>query len=88
MSGWGSSGWGAGEWIAMSAMMLVFWGVLISLGVWGVHSVQSHRGQVPSDRAANVLAERFARGEIDDKEFTRSRELLDTGGSSASRSGR
>ena len=29
-------GWGAGDWLAMSVMMLVFWGGLAALLVWAV----------------------------------------------------
>jgi len=75
---WGNGGWGAGDWVAMSALMIVFWGGLIAFGVWVVLSLRSGRGQAPADRANTLLAERFARGEIDGEEFTRSRELLRT----------
>ena len=88
MMDWGNSGWGAGDWVAMSALIIVFWGGLIALAVWVVRSVRSDRGQPPADRAEALLAERFARGEIDGEEFTRSRELLHTGGSSPSHRGR
>lgn len=72
--------WGVGGWIAMSLMMLVFWGGLIALVVWLIRS--SHNGRLadrtqnPTDRGEEVLAERFARGEIDEAEFTHRRELL------------
>ncbi len=88
MMDWGNSGWGASDWVAMSAVMIMFLGVLIALGAWVVRSVQSDRGQPPADRADTLLAERFARGEIDSEEFTRRRELLNTGGFSPSHRGR
>ena len=74
-------GWGAGEWIAMSAMMVLFWGGLIALTVWIVHSVRpGHRADAapppPMSRADDVLAERYARGEIDDEEYARRRRVL------------
>ncbi len=78
MMDWGNGGWGAGDWVAMSAMMFVFWGAVIALVVWVLRSV---RTETPAGRADRLLAERFARGEIDDEEFTRSRELLRSGGS-------
>lgn len=77
--------WGVGSWIAMSLMMIVFWGGLIALVVWLVRSSHSERpadrantdrAQNPIDRGEEVLAERFARGEIDEEEFTHRRELL------------
>ncbi len=88
MMDWGNSGWGAGDWVAMSALMFVFLGALIALGMWVVRSQQSDRGQAPADRADTLLAERFARGEIDGEEFTRSRELLHTDASSTSQNRR
>ena len=77
-------GWGAGDWLAMSLMMVVFWGLLIALVVWLVRShsnapTQSSGEQPANDSANAVLAERFARGEIDAEEFTARRELLRTG---------
>ncbi len=61
MMDWGNNGWGAGDWVAMSAMMIVFWGAVIALVVW---MVRSSRSQTPEHRADDLLAERFARGEI------------------------
>ena len=88
MMDWGNSGWGAGDWVAMSALMIVFLGGLSALAVWIVRSLRPDRGQAPADSADALLAERFARGEIDGEEFTRSRERLHTGGSSPSHRGR
>lgn len=88
MMGW-NDGWGAGGWIAMSLMMVVFWGGLIALVVWLVRSSQHQHGYQdqhlanhpvdPTQRGEELLAERFARGEIDEEEFTRRRELLHHG---------
>jgi putative membrane protein len=88
MMDWGNGGWGAGDWAAMSAVMIVFWAGLIALVVWVVRGSRADRGQVPANQADALLAERFARGEIDGEEFTRSRELLRIGGSSPAHSGR
>jgi putative membrane protein len=84
MMDWGNNGWGAGDWVAMSAMILVFWGGLVALVVWVVRSARPGRSQEPVDSAEALLAARFARGDIDGEEFTRSRELLQSGGSSPS----
>lgn len=73
--------WGAGPWLLMSLMMLLFWGGLVALIVW---AVRTSRGREPSERStgaptrtpAEVLADRFAHGEIDADEFQRSRDLL------------
>ena len=88
MMGWGYNEWGVGGWLAMSVLMIAFWGGLITLGVWVARSVRSDRGQSTSERIDALLAERFARGEIDGEEFARSRELLHAAGSSRPNSGR
>jgi putative membrane protein len=84
MMWWDHGGWGAGDWVAMSLMMVVFWGGLVALVVWLVRSFRDDRDRTPdvpspTQHAEELLAERFARGEIDGEEFTRSRELLHTG---------
>lgn len=78
---WNHGGWDAGDWLAMSFMMVVFWGLLFGLVAWLIRGARDRssvstgeRGQVA--RADEVLAERFARGEIDENEFTRSRAVL------------
>lgn len=79
MMGWNGD-WGVGSWIAMSLMMLLFWGGLIVLVVWLVRSSRDDRSAdrliEPTERGEQVLAERFARGEIDEKEFIHRRDLL------------
>jgi putative membrane protein len=63
----------------MSLMMLVFVGALIALGVWLLRSTRTgadHTHVTRSQAAEEVLAGRFARGEIDEDDFTRRRELL------------
>lgn len=78
MMGW--SNWGAGGWIVMSLVMVVFWGGLILLVVWLARGAgrgrPTGRPADPTGHAAEVLAERFARGEIDEEEFNRRSELL------------
>lgn len=82
MMGWDHGAWGAGGWLLMSLMMVLFWGGLAALVVWLVRSSRDDRPQRPDtapssvQHADEVLAERFARGEIDEDEFTRRRELL------------
>jgi len=87
MMDWTNGGWGAGQWVAMSLMMLIFWVAVIALGVWLVRSTRrtprTPESVIPerttaTDDAQRLLAERFARGEIDETEFTRSRTLLRT----------
>lgn len=73
--------WGVGQWLAMSAMMLLFWGTLIGLAVYAISAFRSGGQRADAGKAsaadpAAVLAERFARGEIDENDFLRRRELL------------
>ncbi|MGB8651452.1 MAG: SHOCT domain-containing protein [Mycobacteriales bacterium] len=74
--------WGGGQWLAMSVTMLLLWALLVGLVVWAVRSLRAgDRGveqQQQTSRADELLAERYARGEIDEEEFLRRRELLRT----------
>lgn len=69
MMGYHYGGWGGR--VAMSVMMVVFWGGLIGLGVWAVLASRRDR-RAPEQ----VLADRFARGEITEDEFVHDRDLL------------
>lgn len=84
MMRWNHGGWGDGHWLAMSLVMLLFWTVVVALVVWLVRSNRHQAGptnaeQPASRRAEEVLAERFARGEIDEQEYVRRRDLLRSG---------
>ena len=79
MMWWNHGNASAGDWIAMSFMMLVFVGALVAFGVWLLRSNRTntdhtHAGQAQS--AEEVLAGRFARGEIGEDDYTKRRELL------------
>ncbi|MFF3906381.1 SHOCT domain-containing protein [Streptomyces sp. NPDC001848] len=76
-------GWGWGGWLLMTLIMILFWGLLIA-GVMALthYLTGSRRGHQPgprpseesgwgSRRAEDLLAERFARGEIDEDEYKR-----------------
>ena len=80
--GWG--GWIGGT--VMMLMMLVFWGGLIALVVFlargfGTWQSQGERQRREPDLrepdAREILAERFARGEISDDEFEQRRRVLE-----------
>jgi putative membrane protein len=63
------SGWG---WFGMTVSMVLFWGLLIAAGVMLVRafnrsSLSDAAGSRPSPE--QLLAERFARGEIDEDEY-------------------
>ena len=82
MCGWGGGndwmwnggyhGWGWGGWILTAVVLVVFFALLITAGVWAVRYLGGgggHRSSASGRGAEDVLAERFARGEIDDEEF-------------------
>ena len=68
---WGNGDWNGAAWLAMTASMVLFWGLV----AWVVITIV----RKPSERARSpeeVLADRFARGEIDDDEYHRRRDAL------------
>jgi putative membrane protein len=72
---WGD-GWG---WIGGGLMMLVFWGGLIAVVVFlvrGTRSRDSDERPRPSD-PRDILRERFARGEISEKEYEERTQVLE-----------
>ncbi|MEU1925095.1 SHOCT domain-containing protein [Streptomyces albogriseolus] len=65
------SGWG---WFAMSASMILFWALIITAAVLlfralGRPHEHTHSAAGPSPE--QLLAERFARGEINEEEYQR-----------------
>ena len=74
-----NGGWGGGQWIAMSLMMIVFWGFVVVAVIALVRTTRSdsHVQAPPSGgEARRILDERFARGEIEADEYARRRDLL------------
>ena len=72
------TGWG---WAAMTISMVLFWGLLILGGVLLFRAVNRPSGgpeAPPRPTPEQVLAERFARGEIDEEEYRRRRETLNS----------
>jgi putative membrane protein len=64
------TGWG---WVAMTLGMVAFWGLLIVLVVELVRGRNRPAGGTDAARPTpeRLLAERFARGEIDEDEYRR-----------------
>jgi putative membrane protein len=60
---WGA--WGLG----MMVMMLMFWGVVITGIVFAIRWLAGQTDRSRSDRARDILRERYARGEINKDEF-------------------
>ena len=77
---WYGSNGGWGGWLLMTIAMVLFWALIITAVVLIVRYLISQR---PTDISAGsartpeeVLAERYARGEIDDDEYQRRLALL------------
>jgi putative membrane protein len=65
------SGWG---WVVMTTSMVLFWGLLIAGGVLLFRALNQPAGGAPAGSRPSpehLLAERFARGEIDEEEYQR-----------------
>jgi putative membrane protein len=57
-------------------MMVLFWGGIVALIIWGVQSLGrrgDHQGQAPLD----IAKERLAGGEITNQEFEQIRQALE-----------
>lgn len=55
-------------WVAMTASMMIFWVVIAWIAYTSLNQpVTAHVARTPED----ILAERFARGDIDDDEYQR-----------------
>ncbi len=67
---------GLGWWMLWGTVMMVFfWGGLIALVVWIVHSVGGGRGPSRVD-PVEIARERYARGEITREQFEEIRRTL------------
>ena len=75
--GYGGFGWGG--WIVTAIFLTVFFALVITaivaavryLGGPGHHHGPAAHDALPGRRPEDLLAERFARGEIDDEEYRR-----------------
>jgi putative membrane protein len=78
---WYSGDWGWGSWVLMTVAMVVFWALLINAVVLVVRYLASLRagGADPTwvrNSAEDLLAQRYARGEIDDDAYQQRVTLL------------
>ncbi|MFJ6479864.1 MULTISPECIES: SHOCT domain-containing protein [unclassified Streptomyces] len=65
------SGWG---WLAMSASMILFWAPIITVAVLLIRALNRspEHAHVPARPSPEqLLAERFARGDIDEEDYQR-----------------
>ncbi|BBX71393.1 SHOCT domain-containing protein [Mycolicibacterium psychrotolerans] len=74
--------WGWGGWALMSIMMVLVWALVIAGIVLAIRFLGGPRQSAgrshgyPKSSAEDLLAERFARGEIDEDEYRRRAALL------------
>jgi putative membrane protein len=74
----GMNGWGYG---LMAVSMLLFWilviaGVVVLVRYLGSHGRQTSNAQPAHHTSEQILAERFARGDIDDEEYRQRADVL------------
>jgi putative membrane protein len=76
---WDGDHMGGGWWLVMGIGWLVFLGLLVVLTYFLVrHLTQSERRGRHRTTAEELLDERFARGEIDEAEYQRRRDVLNS----------
>lgn len=72
---WSHGDWGWGAWLVMSLGMAAFWAAVIWLFLNVVRTTWD--GATPSEREPEkTLADRYARGEIDEDEYQRRLDTL------------
>jgi putative membrane protein len=81
MMGYWNNGMGWWGWLGISVFMVIFWGLVI----WGIVALvrttngrerqEASSGQ-SSTTTESILAERFAKGEIDEREYVGKQEIL------------
>ncbi|MFC1993541.1 SHOCT domain-containing protein [Chloroflexota bacterium] len=68
---------GMGWWMVFGGVwMVVFWGGLIALIVWGITKLSRRDDSTPKHDPLNVAKERYAKGEISREEFNQIKKAL------------
>ena len=70
----GYYGYDGFSWIWMTVTMVIFWGGIVALAVWGIRSFTNPGRH--GDQALDRLRSRFASGEINQEEFDRIKRAL------------
>lgn len=70
----GSAGWVG--WVVMILAMIAFWGLLAWVAVSLIRATGKGPQPGASDAPEDLLAERFARGEIEEDDYLRRSEVL------------
>lgn len=78
MMGWYGNDWGAAGLVGM-LMMLVFWGGVVALAVWGVARVtrSDHHPATAMESPRATLDRRFASGDLDAEGYAQARRVLE-----------
>ncbi|WP_136795367.1 MULTISPECIES: SHOCT domain-containing protein [Desulfosediminicola] len=72
---WGPS-WGHGPWFMGWLFPLLFWGLIAYLAVSIIRGLFSSTRSKQNDNALEILRNRFAAGEIDEKEYNAQKAVL------------
>lgn len=73
---WNGS-WGFGGMLAMTLLMIAFWVLIIGGVIWLVRSARRPDSPLIRDSVSmRILDERFARGDLTDKDYRQRRALL------------
>jgi len=68
---------GMGWWMAFGGLwMVIFWGGLIALIVWGIKKLTERGGSIPKHDPLDIAKERYAKGEISEEEFNQIKKNL------------
>ncbi len=61
---------GMGWWMMFGGLwMVIFWGAIIALIVWGIKKLTERGGSTPGRNPLDVAKERYAKGEISREDF-------------------
>jgi putative membrane protein len=58
-----------GWWVLGGFLMIVFWGAIIALIIWGITQLVRNTGTGTKRTPLDVAKERYAKGEISQEEF-------------------
>ncbi len=73
---WGNGGSGWGAWLPMTLMMLAFLGAVVVFTRSWISRPPFHDHGEQSTDPKRILDERFARGEIDEEEYHKRKDVL------------
>lgn len=76
---WWQNDMGWGGWVVATLTMVAFWSLVVFAVLAIFRGDRDHSAQAPQERAPQqILAERFARGELDEAEYRARQQVLQT----------